>query len=120
MPIAARSSPAWRRPARMSVHKPRTSQYSRSPTGTGPLRNRRISVRSSRSGDTVARITRPLDAPRSTAAKFFSFTGSAQERGGDAGVDRDVQTGGLRQVTGGQRVDRVGDVVGQDLLAEQG
>src|SRR6478609_9659981 len=45
---------------------------------------------------------------------------SSQEGGGDAGVDGDVQPGGLREVTGGERVHGVADVVGQDLLAEQG
>ena len=42
---------------------------------------------------------------------------SAEERRGDAGVDRDVQARGLRQVTAAQREDRRRDVLGQHLLA---
>src|SRR5436190_17977023 len=45
--------------------------------------------------------------------------GSAEERGGDAGVDRDVQAGGLGQVTAAQREDRGRDVLGQHLFFQQ-
>src|SRR6266516_7314921 len=43
----------------------------------------------------------------------------AQERRRDAGVDRDVQTGRVRQVAAGQREHRVRDVLGQHFALEQ-
>ena len=52
-----------------------------------------------RPGPTRPSMTRPLEAPRSTATTVTvsGHAASAQEGGGDAGVDRDVQAGGLRR-----------------------
>src|SRR6478735_1187787 len=152
MPSPARAGScryASRRPARMSWYRPRMSQYSPSGSRTAPLRKRRTWVRSSRPGPTRPSMTRPLDAPRSTAARLISFAliappvlgisrarsprgrrgcvddslgkpRSSEEGGGDAGVDGDVQAGGLGQIAGGEREQRGRDVLGQHLLAQQG
>src|SRR5688572_24148686 len=86
---------------------------------TAPLGNRLTSVSSSRAAATWPNITRPLEAPRSTAAMVRAFM-STQESGGHAGVDGNVQAGGTRQLPGGQYEHRVGDVLGQHLPFEQG
>ena len=66
-------------------------------------------------------ITRPLDAPRSTAATLHRdrMRVIAGTRRRTPGVDRDVQSGGVRQVAGGQGEDRVRHVLGQHLAFEQ-
>ena len=90
---------------------------------TAPLGKRCTSVeRAASAGPTAPTITRPLDAPRSTAATTDPATGrSPQERGGDAGVDGDVQPGGVAQSSGPHSTnDGVGDVLGQHLALEQG
>src|SRR3954470_7785714 len=127
MPTPASRPPAFpavraaaRTPARMSRYSPRTSQYSPSGSRPPPLRNRATSVSSSMSepsGPTRPSMTRPLDAPRSTAASAICplTTWSPQEGGGDAGVDRDVQAGGLGEIAAGERERGGGDVLGQHL-----
>src|SRR3954454_2003964 len=128
----------------MPPYRARTSQSSVPPTRTGRLANRCTSCRSRRSGPTRAAMTRPLEAPRSTAAKVFSELiarlrlapllarsslrcslarrprDSPQEGSRDAGVDRDVQAGRAGQVAAGQREDGVGHVLGQHLAFEDG
>ena len=44
----------------------------------------------------------------------------AQEGGGDAGVDGDVQAGGVDEFAAGEDEHGVGDVLGQHLALEQG
>src|SRR4051794_12123890 len=69
---------------------------------------------------TLPAITRPPDAPMSTAPNTGSRWRSPQERGGDAGVDRDVQTGGVAEVGRAEHEDGVGDVLRQHLPLEEG
>src|SRR6476659_6203915 len=74
---------------------------------------------------TTPTTTRPLEAPMSMAATVVGGAGSlirtssAQEGGGDAGVDGDVQTGGVGQVGGAEHEHGVGHVLGQHLPLQQ-
>src|ERR1700712_2892694 len=112
------SGPAARRPDRLCANSARRSQCSPSGRATGPLGNR-ATVSSSRvSTPTRPRTTRPLDAPRSTAATVTVTSPLPQERGGHAGVDGDVQAGGVGELGAAEHVDRVGDVLGEDLTLE--
>src|SRR5215212_6247141 len=141
------SRPPWSRPAARSpsstpAYRPRTSQRRVPEVRTGRLGNRCASASSSRPGPTRAAMTRPLDAPRSTAARVSSSLmarlrlapllarsslrcslarrPSAEEGRSDAGIDGDVQAGGAGRVAAGEGEDGVGDVVGQHLALEQG
>src|SRR5215475_864175 len=98
------------------------SQYSVPPTATGSLGNRYTSCSSTPSARTWPVITRPPEAPRSTAATVTPVNAGpclSQECGRHPGVDRDEQSGGQRQVAGAQREHRRGHVLGQDLPLEQ-
>ena len=93
------TGPAARSPASISLVQPADVPVQAAVVG---LHRRRSGTgapprASSAAGPTVPTMTRPLDAPRSTAATRARFDGigSAQERGGDAGVDGDVQAGGV-------------------------
>src|SRR4051794_15401196 len=116
------TGPAARSPARIPRYSDRMSQCSVPPTRTGSLANRATGSSSSRPGSTRPAITRPLDAPRSTAANTPSVIrrSSSQESGRDAGVDRDVEAGGVRKFAAGEHEHRVGHVLGQHLALEQG
>src|SRR5262245_6938949 len=72
-----------------------------------------------RSPSTAPAMTRPLDAPRSTAAKVRVLT-SAEEGGGNPRVHRHEQSGGVAELVGAQRGHRVRDVFGEDLSLQQG
>src|SRR4051794_29914549 len=135
MPTAstvAPARPAARSPSSRPRYSARTSQCRVGPTRTGPFGNLLTSSSSRRSGPTRPTITRPLEAPTSTAAtrallrwltcapRTARATGSAQEGGGDAGVDRHVQPRGAGQLAAGEGEDRVGDVLGKHLTLQQG
>src|SRR5690625_543617 len=140
---------AVRRPSSTSAYSRSTSQCStsRSPVGTatGPLGKRATSSVCRRPSLRWPVITRPPEAPRSTAAKvdgewpgarsgsagavagpgsgsapggvvLVPGMGSAQEGGRDAGVDGHVQAGGQRQVRAGEGEDGGRDVLGEHLL----
>src|SRR6266699_6395894 len=100
------------------------SQYSVPPAVTGRLVNLCTSCSETPEPPTCPAITRPPDAPRSTAAivtgPVICRTLSSQERGRHTRVDRDEQAGRQRQVAGAQREHRRGHVLGQDLLLERG
>src|SRR6478609_853709 len=96
------------------------SQWRPSGRRTGSFVNRWTSVSSSSVGATRPTITRPLDAPRSTAATSRPVTGGSPEEGRrDARVDGDVEPRRLTQVATDQGEDRGRDVLGQDLALEQ-
>src|SRR6476659_3300576 len=96
------------------------SQWRPSGRRTGSFVNRWTSVSSSSVGATRPTITRPLDAPRSTAATSRPVTGGSPEEGRrDARVDRDMEARGLAQVATDKREDRGRDMLGQDLALEQ-
>src|SRR6218665_2720523 len=126
MPID--SSPGERRTA--SARPSTTSRYSSvtlqcSPSGvrTGAFANRDTSSRRMPESSTCPRMTRPLVAPRSTAATAplrVLMAGLAQERGRDARIHRHVQPGGVREVGSGDGGDGVGDVLGQPFAFEDG
>src|SRR5215469_18335509 len=98
------------------------SQYSVPPADTGSLGNRISSCSSMPAADTRPAMTRPADAPRSTAATTASLTrssGSSQEGGRYSRVDRDQQAGGEWQVAGTEREHSGCDVVRQYFALEQ-
>ena len=105
VPVQPEHVPVQRRPA----------------AGTGPLRNRLTSCSSTaRPAPTRPSMTRPLDAPRSTAAS--DRRPCAHRRNAAATPE---STGMCRPVVcdrspAGQREHGVGDVLGQHLALEQG
>src|SRR5262245_66090276 len=111
--------PALARPASAWSSSAGKSQCSPSVRSTGPFGNRAtVSIESSL-GPTRPRTTRPLEAPRSTAATVMALLiRSAQERCGHAGVHRHVQPGGVGELGAAEHEDRVGDVLGQHLALE--
>src|SRR5919112_685688 len=76
-----------------------------------------ISVRT-RPPSIAPTTTRPLVAPRSTAATVPITRRSAKERCCDAGVDRDVQACGLAEVVSGQHGYGGGDVLAEHFALE--
>src|SRR5665647_3671405 len=75
-------------------------------------------------------MTRPLEAPRSTAAYAFTVVHlrpraastsvrSSQEGGRDAGVNGDVKAGGVAEVGGAEHEHGVRHILGQHLALEQ-
>src|SRR5688500_32155 len=57
--------------------------------------------------------------PASHCVPFDRPARSSQEGGGNAGVDRNVQTGGVTEVSRAEHEDRVGDVLGEYLTLQQ-
>src|SRR4051812_47393680 len=103
-PSAAASRPAARSPTRTSPNSPTAPQCSPSGSGTDAFANRCASCSTTRPGPTSASITRPLDAPTSTATYVDPSTRRLPEEGcGDAGVHRDVQAGGVGEVAADER-----------------
>src|SRR5487761_890736 len=115
------------------------------PTSTGSFGNRLTSCNSTPSAETRAATTRPPEAPRSTPATTAlrvtrapaapparprrsvpalppacACPVSSEERRCHPGVDRDQQARCQGQVTAGQREDRRGDVLREDLFLQQG
>src|SRR5882724_473096 len=129
--MPAPASGYWRaasaRPCRTLASRPRMSQYSVPPAVTGSLPNRCTSRSATPPSPTRPAITRPPDAPRSTAATTTSViaaTPSSQALSSQEGrrhprVDRDEQPGGERQVAGAQGGHRRRHVLGQHLALEQ-
>src|SRR5215469_6751592 len=111
---------AERSPDTTEPYSRRMSQYNVPPADTGSLGNRLTSCSSMPDAVTRAAMTRPADAPRSTAATTRSFTpGSSQEGGRYSGIDGDEQAGGERQIAAAEREDRGCHVLGQHLALEQ-
>src|ERR1700758_1725444 len=107
------------------------SQWRVPVTRTGSLGNRLTSRNSTPSPSTRAAITRPPEAPRSTAATVTGLIQSpsagqrlagafsSEERCCYARVDRDEQARCQGQVSAYQREDRGRHVLREDLLLQQ-
>src|SRR4051812_36171578 len=81
--------------------------------------NRCTGSRRTSSPSTIPATTRPPDAPMSTAAKT-GIRPLPEERGAHATVDGDEETGRATELVAGERGDRLGDVLGQDLPLQEG
>src|SRR5690242_7478208 len=134
------TTPGWREasaasPVSTSAYRPLRFHRRWPSTVRIPLANRCTTSMVMVWSRTMPATTRPLEAPMSIAATTVTGWGAviaecswrsaggsslAQESGGDAGVDGDVQPGGVRQVGRAQHEHGVGDVVGQHLPLQQG
>ena len=115
------TGPAARSPARLWSSSAGRSQCRPSPRSTGPFENRATVSISRVSGPTRPTTTRPLEAPRSTAATVTVMGRQrSSRRCGDTGVDRHVQSGGVGEVGAAEHEDGVRDVLGQHLALEDG
>src|SRR5213596_938571 len=90
MPIEV-TGPASRSPSSALPYSPRMSQCSLPDVRTGRLGKRRTSVRASLPAPTDAVITRPLEAPRSMAAKEVTAPPGRDEERGERGDRRDEE-----------------------------
>src|SRR5665647_2092556 len=104
-------------------------QCSPSMVRTGSFPNRATGCTLSSFGPTRPSTTRPLDAPRSSAATTPAavVTGeprapwaSSQECGRDAGVDRDVQARGVAEIGRAEHEHGVCHVLREHLVLEKG
>src|SRR3954447_24386004 len=104
-------------PRRTSPYRPSIGQRRWPSTSVTPLANRCTGSSRIWLSSTRPAMTRPPDAPMSTAAK--TRTGLAEEGGGDAGVHGHEEPGGVAELVRAQGSDRLGDVFGEHLPLEQ-
>src|SRR6476646_9281324 len=119
---ASNAARAARRPVSVSRKSPTTSQCRPVVSRTGSLVKRWTSSKNSCPDPTRPSITRPLEAPMSTAATTAGpalIARSSQERRSHSGVDRDVQAGCECEVATGEDEHCGRNVLGEDLALEQ-